>query len=71
MKRDHLIRTIARAARRSGHQWVLLRQGAEHEIWSLDGQQVQIPRHREVHRVTALKILIGLENTFGQRWWQQ
>lgn len=71
MKRVDLLRTIGRAARRAGSQWVLGRQGREHEIWSLDGQQIPIPRHREVHELTAKRILKDLERRFGEGWWRR
>lgn len=70
MKRVDLLRLIARAARRSGREWRLLRDRGDHEIWSLDGIRVVIPRHREVNEMIARQILIKLEPRLGERWWR-
>ena len=48
--------------------WRMLRQGASHEVWDLDGLRVTIPRHREVNEVTAGKILRLLEELLGPGW---
>ena len=71
MKRIDLLRSIARAARRAGMQWLLVRQGGDHEVWDLDGIRVTIPRHRDVNERTALRIRELLEDRLGDRWWQR
>ena len=71
MKRGELIRRIANAARLHGLVWEFVREGGDHEIWALDGQQVSIPRHREVGELTTRRILRHLESRFGKRWWMQ
>jgi mRNA interferase HicA len=35
----------------------LVRQGANHELWSLGGQRLTIPRHREINERTARGII--------------
>ena len=37
--------------------WWLLKEGANHEIWTNGELQEQIPRHREIHELLARKIL--------------
>jgi hypothetical protein len=40
----------------------------DHEVWSLDGVLVVVPRHREVNDMTALHIHLDLEGIPGPRW---
>ena len=71
MKRTVLLRTIARAANRTGAEWRLVRDRGDHEVWSLDGIRVVVPRHREVNEMTALRIFLDLDDRLGQRWWRR
>jgi hypothetical protein len=71
VKRRELLRAVARAAREAGLEWELLRQGADHEIWSLDGHRVTVPRHREINELTARGILRALEAQLGEDWWRR
>lgn len=71
MKRAVLLRTIARAANRMGAEWHLTRDRGDHEVWSLDGVLVVVPRHREVNEMTALRIFLDLEGRLGSRWWRR
>lgn len=57
MRRIDLIRRIQREARSQGKSFTLLRNVGDHEVWVLDGQQVPIPRHREINELTAQGIL--------------
>ena len=70
MKREALLRQIGNAARDAGLPWELLRQGSDHEIWSLAGVRVVIPRHREVRELIADRIRKHLEERLGDRWWR-
>jgi len=70
VKRRDLIRSIADAARARGLSWELVREGADHEVWALDGRRVTIPRHREIKQLTARAILKTFEEEFGRRWWE-
>lgn len=70
MKRRDLIRAIGTAARDRGMEWVLVREGAEHEVWRLDRRMITIPRHREVNERTARGIMKAFEQEFGARWWE-
>lgn len=70
MKRTVLLRKIARSANRAGAEWRLVRDRGDHEVWSLDGIRVVVPRHREVNEMTALGIFLDLEGRLGPRWWR-
>jgi mRNA interferase HicA len=71
VKRTILLRTIARAANRTGAEWRLVRDRGDHEVWSLDGVLVVVPRHREVNDMTALHIHLDLDCILGPRWWRR
>ncbi len=71
MKRADLVRIIDRGARAAGLPWRRVRQGSAHEIWSLDGLLIVIPRHREVSEVTAGRILRSAQEKLGSDWWER
>jgi len=52
-------------------RWEFIRQGAAHEIWSIEGREFSVPRHREIRERTARAILRALEEEFGKRWWER
>jgi mRNA interferase HicA len=70
MRRTELLRKIRRAAQAANIDWSMVRQGANHEVWRCGGQQVSIPRHREINEVTARGIMKDLEGELGERWWR-
>lgn len=70
MKRRDLLAMIASAARESGMSWELVRDTGAHEIWSLDGQRISVPRHREINEITARAILKDVEDKLGKDWWR-
>ncbi len=70
VKRRDLVRRIAQRSAELDVSWRLLRQGAGHEVFILDGQNVLIPRHRELNEITALAILKQCEAKLGTRWWR-
>lgn len=51
MKRSDLIRKL------EDNGWYLLRNGANHDIYTNGLQMQPIPRHREVNEILAQKIL--------------
>ena len=51
MKRQILIRNLENAG------FYFLRHGGEHDIYTNDITQVQIPRHRELNEITAKQII--------------
>jgi mRNA interferase HicA len=42
--------------------WFLLRQGANHEIWTNGEIEEPVPRHREINEYLAKKILKKAKN---------
>jgi hypothetical protein len=69
VKRAELIRLMSLGARDADVPWEFVREGSGHEIWSLAGRLVPIPRHREISDETAVAILGKLEGRLGKRWW--
>lgn len=57
MKRIELLKQIAKAAKAAGADWEFVRQGANHEVWSINGQRIIISRHTEINEHTANGIL--------------
>lgn len=43
-----------------------VRQGGSHEIWTLGGKRLVIPRHREINERTAEGILADARRITGQ-----
>jgi hypothetical protein len=70
MKRRELIQKVAEAAKASGLTWEQTRAMGGHDIWSLDGSKVSIPRHNELNEYTAQGILRDLESKLGKGWWR-
>ena len=60
MKRAELLKTIRKAAKVGGVEFVLVREGSEHSIYRYGSQQVVVPRHRELNEITARAILKDL-----------
>ena len=48
----------------------MLRGSGDHEIWSLDGMRVSIPRHNEINERTGQGINRTLEEKLGKDWWR-
>jgi len=70
VKRGELIRLMSTGAREADVRWEFVREGRGHEIWSLGGRLLPIPRHREINEETAVAILRSLEPRLGKRWWR-
>jgi mRNA interferase HicA len=47
----------------------LVREGGQHTLYRLKGQNVVIPRHREINDITAKAIMKDLEDQVGKDWW--
>ena len=71
MKRTELLKQVRGAAKAKGLIWRLRRQGAQHEIWELDGLEVPIPRHREINERLARAIMGDLAEKLGEAWWRK
>ena len=63
---------IQREAKRQGVKWLLVREGGNHTIFSLDGVTVPIARHPGDFgpRYTET-IYKECERIFGKGWWKQ
>lgn len=61
---------IARAAKSQGKTWHLRRQGANHEVWELDGLVIPIARHSEFGNRAAEMIWRECEEKLGKDWWR-
>jgi hypothetical protein len=70
MKRRDLTGKIATAAKAHGLDWVLARNGGGHDIYSLDGLMIVVPRHNEIVERTAESVLKSCEPKLGNRWWK-
>ncbi len=69
MKRRRLVGMIADRAGQLGVSWTLRRNGANHDLYDLDGTMIPIPRHRTIAPPTARDILKQTQPTLGERWW--
>lgn len=70
MKRREVIKRITKAAKSQGVNWVPLRQGANHEVWDLDGVMIPIARHSEFGNRAAEMIWKECETRLGKDWWR-
>ena len=70
MKQRELINKIAKAAKRNGAEWVLIRNGANHDVYSLEGVMIPIPRHAEIGNRGAEMIWKECEEVLGKGWWR-
>jgi mRNA interferase HicA len=52
---------IAKRAKATGAEWVLVRQGSRHELWQFAAVRVTIPRHNDINELTAKAILKDIE----------
>lgn len=57
MKKRELMKRLRAVAADAGLELEFVRQGANHELWSLGGQRLTIPRHREINERTAHGII--------------
>ena len=57
MKKRYLVGRLRAIARQGGVDLSLLREGRNHEIWSLGSGRLVIPRHREINELTARGII--------------
>lgn len=70
MKRRDLVNKIKKAAKDRGSTWEFDREGANHEIYTLDSITVPIPRHNEINEMTAEGIMKECEEILGRGWWR-
>lgn len=70
MKRRDLLKTIRDAAHAAGLGFESVRSRGAHEVFSLDGLIIPVPRHREIAEGTARSILKQCEAKLGKDWWR-
>ena len=71
MKRVDLKNLIGRTARDQGILFVKLRNSGDHEVHSLDGLRIVIPKKREINDLLAEAIMKQCEPRLGVKWWRQ
>lgn len=57
MKRRDLVKHLQTVARAAGTNLAFVREGANHEVWTIAGKRLVIPRHREINEHTARAII--------------
>jgi mRNA interferase HicA len=70
VKRTDLLRKISQVAADKGIDFGFVRQGGNHTVYRCGGQNVLIPRHREINERTALGIMQDLDDQLGEDWWR-
>lgn len=61
MRKRDLISKLEKVAASGGERLVFIREGQAHEIWKVGSTVVQIPRHKEVNKYVANRILRQIE----------
>jgi hypothetical protein len=69
-KRAEIISRIEKAAKAAELKFMLLREGANHTIYDLDGVMIPIARHRELGQRYAETIFKQCEAKLGRNWWR-
>jgi hypothetical protein len=70
VKRRDLINKIRTAATGADVAFGSIRDRGDHEVFSLGGIRLAIPRHREIAEGTAQAILKRTEPVLGKGWWR-
>lgn len=70
MKRRDLLHKIDEAAKNTGVEFVLVREGGSHSIYRCGGEAVVVARHNEITEGTARGMLRKLDVLFGKDWWK-
>ena len=69
--RAQILARIEREAKKQGAVWVLLREGANHTIYTLNGVIVPIARHpRDFGPRYTETIYKECEQVLGKGWWR-
>lgn len=61
---------IASQAADMGIEWSLLRKMGDHDIFSLGGLRLSIPRHTEISDGVTRSLLRDSEEQLGKDWWR-
>jgi hypothetical protein len=65
-----MVKRISTAAKRQGIEWQLLREGANHSVYSLGGVVIPVPRHAELGEHLVMGIFRECELMLGRGWWR-
>jgi mRNA interferase HicA len=57
MKKRDLIKRLRAIAKAANTDLELVREGANHEVWTIGDERLVIPRHREINEYTAKGII--------------
>lgn len=69
-RRRDIIKKINEAAKVSGLTWEILREGANHTIYILDGLRIPIARHNELGDRMATELYKECAPKLGRDWWK-
>lgn len=69
-KRADIIAKIEKAAKAAELKLILVREGANHTIYDLDGVMIPIARHRELGQRYAETVYKQCETKLGRSWWR-
>ena len=61
MKKRDLIKLLRAIAKAADTDLELVREGANHEVWTIGDERLVIPRHREINEHTAKGIITKAE----------
>ena len=70
MNRSAVVKKIAKAAKVHGADWLLDRNGANHDVYTLNGVMIPIARHSEFGNLAAETIWKECEEVLGKGWWR-
>ncbi len=57
MKKRDLVKRLRKIAKAGNTELTFVREGGNHEIWTIRGERIVIPRHREINEHTANGII--------------
>jgi hypothetical protein len=70
-KRRDIIKIIATAAAAQGVTFTVIREGARHTVYDLDGIKIPIARHNEIGDRMAEVIYKEAAPKLGKDWWKR
>lgn len=70
MRTREVIKRIRKAAKGKGLSFALDRNGSNHDVSTLDGLMIPVPRHSEVGNLFAEKVSKECEPKLGEGWWK-
>ena len=69
-KRADILTKIEKAAKAAELKFLLVREGANHSIYDLDGVMIPIARHRELGQRYTETVYKQCETKLGRGWWR-